>query len=93
VTVRGYDLGNIIGMVQYCLVGFHVGYYLPHVLHLLLHLQASLGPSRFLVGKLSHRAEDGVRVSQEMRLLYFFRLCLYRMDLVLIRRSRSSDDS
>ena len=26
-TVRGYDLGNIIGPVQYCLVGFHVGRY------------------------------------------------------------------
>ena len=25
----------------------------------------------FLVGKLSQRAEDGVRVSREMRLLYF----------------------
>ena len=71
-TVRGYDLGNIIGPVQYRLVGFHVVRYFRHVLHSLLLLQASLGPSRFfLVGKLSHRAEDGVRVSREMRLLYF----------------------
>ena len=71
-TVRGYDLGNIIGPVQYCLVGFHVGRYFRRVLYLLLHLQASLGPSRFFfVEKLSHRAEDGVRVSREMRLLYF----------------------
>ena len=69
-TVRGYDLGNIIGSVQYCLVGFHVGRYFRRVLYLLLHLQASLGPSRFLVGKLSHRAEDGVRVSREMVVVF-----------------------
>ena len=40
------------------------------VLDLLLYLQASLGPSRSLVGKLSHRAEDGVGVSREMVVVF-----------------------
>ena len=70
------------------LVGFHIGRYLRRVLYLFLHLQAR---PRF----------DGETLSQGRGWCESFpsnevvvsRLCLYQMDLVLIRQSRPFDDA
>ena len=92
-----HNLGNISGLVQYCVVCVHqVGWVsrllsFRCVLHLQLHLQASLGPSRFWWETLS--LGRGWCESFPRNEVVVFRLYLYQMDPMLIRQSRPLDDA
>ena len=92
-----HNLGNISGLVQYCVVCVHqVGWVsrllsFRCVLHLQLHLQASLGPSRFWWETLS--LGRGWCESFPRNEVVVFRLYLYQMNPVLIHHSCPLDDA
>jgi hypothetical protein len=82
-------LGNIVGPVQNCLVGFHVGRYFVKCW---IYFSIFKLPSAHLFfGWETLSQGRGWCESFPRNGCCIFRLCLYRMDLVWIRRSRSSN--